>query len=96
MTVDGQRCSRCDWALAGHTFSGTWQQRGGERLWTLHDDGRFESDTGTGRYQLTTGAISLTWADGTPQDLSVYSDLQPDSARPDALWIGGQPHDLIR
>jgi hypothetical protein len=95
VTVDGQVCGRCDWALAGHHFRGTWEGRDADARWTFHKDGRFATSDGEGKYELATGAVRLTWADGRSQELSIYSTLQPDSGSPDMLWIGGHPCDRI-
>ena len=93
MTVDGQRCTRCDWNLDGHSFQGTWRARGGEDWYTLNADGRFDSSRGAGRYTLGVGAVEWTFADADPHTVSLYSTLEPDSGAPDTLWIAGLPYD---
>jgi hypothetical protein len=94
LTIDSERCLRCDWNLEGHTLHGSWRGRGGEASWTFRDDGHFVSHRGEGRYTLGTGSVALAFADGSTQALSLYSTLEPNSACPETLWVGGIACDL--
>ena len=87
MVVDGVRCVRCDYALAGSFLSGTYAQRDGESSLILGADGT----SSRGNYVLDVAAI--TW--NGEQTESLFSTLEPTAASPQTLYLGGVAWDLI-
>ena len=94
LTLDGRAFRRTDWDLTGRHLDGTWQS--GAELLTLAADGSVSRGARSGRYTLGVGSLSIAWADGATEQLTLLWDLKPSSRRPSALWLGDRWWSLKR